>query len=1610
MTTQRKYITGASSDYNSFNTLDLKNNGTLLLTHTNLDFTATSLFLQDSSKVGTVCIRLNNNFDTLWTKIIPFFSITDCILNSSNEIIIVGNKITRLNSPFYKSDFEILKLDLDGNILLSKNIIGSIVNVNNSSTNNLFLSSIFEYKNNCYIASLNGNFIGLNVLKIDNDFNIIIQKSINNFQNLFFLNKLSKKGNDEFIIYPKNISEFIYSVGNSIANFLVLDTNLNVTKNISIINGADRFFIKDIIVSNNSLFIGGQMFSNKLISNQFDTLSYQHHFLTKIDLNSPLSNYFKFKAFKSNYNAKGLQDLSKYYLYQNKIYSTIYSSGYYGGYSLTINDSLNRSFRFKLLKFDTSLNLVWNKRLHIYGTSDTSNFQNFNPSYNAGHYLVNDNQNLEFKNNFINNINYQSNSSGNGFNNLIQDQLGFSVTKIDTSGNNSLCNATNEDLLLKVDSLKLLNLPISSSSVSNLQITQNTQIIINSPLRKITNVCLPLKKTKSKFFWTANNSNGFPTIVCKDAKLNIYDRSYNEPKTWHWIFPPQANVSDVDSFYLPNVRSISFNQAGIYPVSLVTENDAGIDTSTQYITVINFIPQPNLGNDTLLCAGDTLKIIYQNPANSLHYFTGPNIYTTSDTLKITVSGQYQIAAYTACGYLYDTIIVNFASKPKANFGFSNACNNLTVAFTDSSLLNFNPSITHQYAVKPALAPITAFTNYSTQPNHSYTFGSYDSFDVRLIIRSPLSCVQQDTMVKRIVLKAKPTQGFNATNAPANGGAGCGSLQATFASTATIAAGSIAVQEYYLGNTLIGNGIGFTYTFANYGSYVVKQVVKSNFGCVSDTAFVTVLIKAKPTVNIITVRDSVCLNNPYTLTANANVVGSAISNYTWLRNGTVLPNNTNTITDNLPTGTYTYKVVATAATTCASDTVTKIITVVSKPTATLSATNICGSKVVAISTSGSVINDNITAHFISYGDGNTSIANPNNTTYTYANYGTYNLKYVAKSSIGCASDTIPFTLVVKDKPTLSLSVVRDSVCLSNPYTLTANANVAASAISNYTWLRNGTVLPNNANTITDNLPTGRYTYKVVATAFNTCVSDTATKIITVVSKPGATLNATNICGSKVMSISTSGSVINDNITAHFISYGDGNTSIANPNNTTYTYANYGTYNLKYVAKSSIGCASDTIPFTIVVKDKPTLSIAYNPTNGGSCNNKNFTLTATAAVSASTITNYTWFKDGAILPSATNVLIQNNVAGTYVYKVVATANTGCVSDTAFQSVTVEQFPTTIFTAANGCVGKNILITNTSINPTTTGGAGNTGILLYTWATSDGQTSTSIIPNFSFATSGTKTIQLKTNTQNNCADSISKTITIDDFPTANFTITEACLGKKINIVNSSTPVSDYSWQSSNGQLSNAVVPDFIFNSVGNYNIKLTVTTANNCTSDVEKNFSIQAVQLFTKPAIDTNGVVNQPMQLSITGATNYLWSPNSNLQLAIGNSVIFSTATAGIYPLQIEGTTAQGCKGIANIKVNVFAANNYVWIPNAFTPNGDNLNDRLRITCSGLQSLTNFIIYNRYGEAVYTQNTCNAKGWDGTFKGILQPIGAFVYYWTGVDFRGKAVSGKGTVMLVR
>ena len=94
--------------------------------------------------------------------------------------------------------------------------------------------------------------------------------------------------------------------------------------------------------------------------------------------------------------------------------------------------------------------------------------------------------------------------------------------------------------------------------------------------------------------------------------------------------------------------------------------------------------------------------------------------------------------------------------------------------------------------------------------------------------------------------------------------------------------------------------------------------------------------------------------------------------------------------------------------------------------------------------------------------------------------------------------------------------------------------------------------------------------------------------------------------------------------------------------------------------------------------------------------------------------------------------------------------------------------------------------------------------------------------------------------------------------------------------------------------------------------------------------------------------------------------------------------------------------------FAAIN-IYVPRVFTPNGDGTNDLLKPILVGIADFHYFSIYNRWGNMIFTTQDPN-QGWDGTFKGVQQPVETYLWIAEGIDTNGRKIVQKGMVSLVR
>ena len=144
------------------------------------------------------------------------------------------------------------------------------------------------------------------------------------------------------------------------------------------------------------------------------------------------------------------------------------------------------------------------------------------------------------------------------------------------------------------------------------------------------------------------------------------------------------------------------------------------------------------------------------------------------------------------------------------------------------------------------------------------------------------------------------------------------------------------------------------------------------------------------------------------------------------------------------------------------------------------------------------------------------------------------------------------------------------------------------------------------------------------------------------------------------------------------------------------------------------------------------------------------------------------------------------------------------------------------------------------------------------------------------------------------------------------------------------------------------------------------------------------------------------------SYFWQPSSGL-----NNITIFNPTARIDSTSVftvEVVDEEGCRNAVELRVVVISEcrEPFIFVPNAFTPNGDNLNDQLFVEGKTIDELY-FAVYNRWGEKVFETDDPSI-GWDGTYKGRELSPDVFGYYLEVRCFNEETYFKKGNVTLIR
>jgi gliding motility-associated-like protein len=152
-----------------------------------------------------------------------------------------------------------------------------------------------------------------------------------------------------------------------------------------------------------------------------------------------------------------------------------------------------------------------------------------------------------------------------------------------------------------------------------------------------------------------------------------------------------------------------------------------------------------------------------------------------------------------------------------------------------------------------------------------------------------------------------------------------------------------------------------------------------------------------------------------------------------------------------------------------------------------------------------------------------------------------------------------------------------------------------------------------------------------------------------------------------------------------------------------------------------------------------------------------------------------------------------------------------------------------------------------------------------------------------------------------------------------------------------------------------------------------------------------------------------LATSIGTSYTWTPSTGLSSpSVPDPVITAGVAGDVILYKVTAFTSAGCKGDGYVKVQVYKGPE-LYVPGAFTPNGDGKNDKFFPFPVGIKELVYFKVFNRWGQLVFSTNKLR-DGWDGKFGGQDEATGVYVWAVQARTKDNKVITRRGTVTLIR
>ncbi|MFM2364251.1 MAG: hypothetical protein RLZZ316_3153 [Bacteroidota bacterium] len=1110
------------------------------------------------------------------------------------------------------------------------------------------------------------------------------------------------------------------------------------------------------------------------------------------------------------------------------------------------------------------------------------------------------------------------------------------------------------------------------------------------------------------------------TNGCLTEPVLFADTTNAAPRTinrWYWNFG-DGNTATVKT------PSHTYLAPGDFTVKLAVISDVGClsDTASAIVSLSN-PPIAAFSTQGAVCEKRTVTFQDQStvPAGNTiikwnwSFGDGNTSTLQNPTHNYATAGTYTVTLVveTSSGcrsvVLSRPVIVN--ALPAVNFNLPNVCLPVGAAqFTDLSTIadGSQALFTHAWDFGDGVG-------VSTLANPLYNYSGVGPYNVRLTITSKDGCIK-DSVKQLTTIYARPTAQFLA---PAEV---CLSDSAQFSDQSTAPASSVTEWFWDFADATTANVQNPKKRWAAAGTYQVKLYIKSAIGCISDTITKSIVVNQLPTSDFNT-------SSPACETKLINFTDASLANSGALNKWSWSFGNGNTSTAQNPTQTYTtagsYTVTLNVETDkgCKSTLMTKTVVVNAQPVVNFNMPAICLPAGTGQFNDLSTISDGSQAQFAyawEFGDGGT--ATQKNPVHYYSAVGPYNVRLRVTSKDGCWDTLTKVMNTVYPQPKANYTVTPE-VCLGAVTTYTDNSDGKGSALTQWFWSFGDGGTASTQNATHTYATANTFAVRLYVVTDKGCHSDTLSQ--NTVANPLPTVNFTTsapVCETRPITFTDASLANAGNLIKWTWDFGDGGTSLLQSPTHTFATGNTTPYTIILNVETDKGC-KNAVPFL-----KP-LTVNYLPrpdfiapeiclTDPAA----QFTNSSTIPDNSATQFTYLWnFGDPNANGGNPNTSALKDpshrytVTGPYNVRLTITSKDGCVKDTLKTFIVNGTQPQASFTVNNAttlCSNQDVTITDGS-----TVDVGNVVKVEVYWdylnnptnktvddTPTPGKTYTHKYPDA--GTNTTYQVRYVVYSGLSCVNQTSRTITLGASPQIQFTtMNDVC--EEITPFQITAAREIFGLPGTGTYSGAGVSTSGLFNprvaTPGIHTLTYSFVAANGCSIS-----ATQTIRVNPQPVADAGpdrtllegGFIT--LNAKGTGNTiSYLWTPASYLDNALIATPKVTAPDDITYRLTV--TSADGCVDTDDVFVKVLKA---PVVPNAFSPNGDGINDTWNIEFLDSYPGSTVEVYNRYGQIVFSSVGYQNPGWNGRLNGQPLPVGT--YYWIINPKNGrKQMNGSVTIL---